>query len=471
MNTKFIKFFIAAVLFSSFNLTVVATTHTVTNGNDAGTGSLRQIVADANSGDTIIFAPNVPDVYLTDSDIYIDKDLTIIGATGDDKVTINAGSRRIFSIDKFNNLAISNLILTGANHNNDGGAVRTAEYSTFTATNCIFSNNAADYGGAVYAKYGDFTAINCIFSNNYSSSAIAGVGSVVYANWMVFTAINCIFSDNSSCVITAWHSAVLVAINCTFTNNISNGYAAGVLTGDVNMYLYHCTIVGNKAENRGGVVSTIWKDNYRLYTYNCIITENTVADTLNHFNGLTVSGGHSLIEGENGVTHELVFGNNVFTNGYIMPLEYAKSASRLTANDIETPSHPRLHSQKISADSIIFWLYRDQAGNVRPETGFVTFGAVEYDGVGIKEDGCFDILVLPNITDRDFTIIFDNPETQTVSIELIDLEGKTIFSIYEGTVNSGIQVYRVNENLANGIYFVKFVFKNKVMIRKVIVRK
>ena len=126
----------------AFNLN--AATHTVTNGNDDGTGSLRQIVSDANSGDTIIFAPNVSEIYLVDDDIIIEKDLTIIGGTGDNKVTIYAGSQRIFYIDVDCKLAISNLILTEAYHNNFGGAVW-VNYSTFIANNCMFSNNIIDH--------------------------------------------------------------------------------------------------------------------------------------------------------------------------------------------------------------------------------------------------------------------------------------------------------------------------------------
>jgi len=149
MKTKIITTILATVLITTLKLN--SATHTVTNGNDSGTGSLRQIVLNANSGDTIIFASNVSDVYLVEDDIIIDKDLTIIGGTGDDKVTIYAGSRRIFYIDVDYELAISNLILTGAYHNNygdDGGAVY-VDYSTFIADNCIFSNNVNQYGGAV----------------------------------------------------------------------------------------------------------------------------------------------------------------------------------------------------------------------------------------------------------------------------------------------------------------------------------
>jgi len=431
------KLFIATMLFLSANLN--SATHTVTNGNDAGAGSLREIVANANSGDTIIFAPNVSEVNLTGSDIEIDKDLTIIGGTG--KTTIYAGSRRIFYVDVACSLAISNLILTGAYHYNlvgggavfvdygtfiansceflnntayvgvGGGAVfvdhgtfiannceflnNTAyvgggavfvDYSTFIANNCVFANNTANYyggaGGAVYNN-GSFTATNCIFSSNTTnggggavagsftatncvfSSNTANYGGAVGFSEGIFTAINSIFTNNTASIggaVYAWHSSDVIAINSTFTNNMG-----GAIRG-VYIYLYHSTI----DKNIGGGCPVF----FELYSYNSIITGNTVADTLNQIEG-TISGGNSLIEGENGVTRDLIFGNNTLTDsGYIMPLEYAKTATRLTKIDIEVPP-------EFSADSIIIWLQKDQRGKERPDSGFVTFGAVEFEIVGI----------------------------------------------------------------------------------------
>ena len=58
-----------------------ASTLTVTNCNDSGAGSLRQAVADANSGDTINFAlsPSCSVITLTSGTIDIATDITIDG--------------------------------------------------------------------------------------------------------------------------------------------------------------------------------------------------------------------------------------------------------------------------------------------------------------------------------------------------------------------------------------------------------
>ena len=89
--------------------------------------------------------------------------------------------------------------------------------------------------------------------------------------------------------------------------------------------------------------------------------------------------------------------------------------------------------------------------------------------VGIEEDNIYDISVYPNPTNNDFYIIFDNADEQNISIELTDMEGKFIENVYEGTAKVGKQTYKINTNLINNIYFIKFNIKNKTITKKIIV--
>ena len=75
------KSFLLGLCFLGSNLvTVYATNLTVTNTNDSGAGSLRQAFADAASGDTIDFDLPAPSIIsLTNGDLVLDKNLTIIG--------------------------------------------------------------------------------------------------------------------------------------------------------------------------------------------------------------------------------------------------------------------------------------------------------------------------------------------------------------------------------------------------------
>lgn len=53
----------------------------VTNTNDSGTGSLRQMISDASSGDTICFDPSLygETIHLSTGALEINKSLTILG--------------------------------------------------------------------------------------------------------------------------------------------------------------------------------------------------------------------------------------------------------------------------------------------------------------------------------------------------------------------------------------------------------
>ena len=81
-----------------------AATLTVTSNADAGAGSLRQIVANAASGDTIVFAPNVTHITLTSGAIVIDT----INRSSGMRITIDGGDGVIISGN--NNTSIFRII-------------------------------------------------------------------------------------------------------------------------------------------------------------------------------------------------------------------------------------------------------------------------------------------------------------------------------------------------------------------------
>jgi len=92
------------------------------------------------------------------------------------------------------------------------------------------------------------------------------------------------------------------------------------------------------------------------------------------------------------------------------------------------------------------------------------------DTLGILEDDIFDISIVPNPTDNDFNIIFENTEEQKISINLIDLSGRHILDIFDGIVSAGTQTYPITTKLPSGTYLVKFVIAGKQVVRKVVVR-
>ena len=104
---------IGALLLSATSAPAV--TIAVTNGNDSGSGSLRQAIVGASPGDTINFAPSVTTVNLTSDELLIDKNLTITGPFADRVVvrrSPNSTPFRIFEISSTVTVSISRLTIS-----------------------------------------------------------------------------------------------------------------------------------------------------------------------------------------------------------------------------------------------------------------------------------------------------------------------------------------------------------------------
>lgn len=98
-----------------------AATRTVGNTNDSGTGSLRQAIADAGTGDTINFTVTGP-ITLTSSELTINKNLTIAGP-GARALTISGNNqRRVFNVAPGAEVGISGLTISNGRVAGSNGA-------------------------------------------------------------------------------------------------------------------------------------------------------------------------------------------------------------------------------------------------------------------------------------------------------------------------------------------------------------
>ncbi len=152
---------------------------TVTNTNDSGPGSLRQAIADASSGETIIFTVTGT-ITLTSGELVIDKDLTIQGP-GATQLTIsgNNASRAFFinpgapgatSGPPATSLAVNFTDLTIADGKAKGGNGGTSKNGFGSG------GGAAGMGGALFVNHGDVTIARVVLTDN---QAIGGNGGTV----------------------------------------------------------------------------------------------------------------------------------------------------------------------------------------------------------------------------------------------------------------------------------------------------
>src|SRR5207237_5877675 len=106
-----------------------AATFTVTNANDKGSGSLRDAITNAKSGDTIVFAPSLigQTITLTSDQLTINKSLDIEGP-GASLLSISGNdTNRIFSINEGIAVTVNGLTIThGRAVGGNGGAILNA---------------------------------------------------------------------------------------------------------------------------------------------------------------------------------------------------------------------------------------------------------------------------------------------------------------------------------------------------------
>jgi len=180
----------------------------VTNDNDSGAGSLRQAIADARPGDTIVFDGDY--VIPLSSTLVITQPLMIDG--GSFAVTVSGEYKGyVVVVSAAGGVTLSHLsIMRGY------GPVISNE-STLTLQNCVVADSIA-FSGA----YGIFNTGMLIVQ----SSVIAGNRAV--------------WGDSAG----IWNEGILVARNSSIVNNTSTHTAAGIVNSSF-LELQNCTIVGN----------------------------------------------------------------------------------------------------------------------------------------------------------------------------------------------------------------------------------
>jgi hypothetical protein len=252
---------IGALLLSAADMS--AASITVTNGNDTGSGSLRQAILDASSGDTINFAASVTTVNLRSAELVVDKNLTIAGP-GADRLTVRRGTNappfRIFHITSstatvsISRLTISNGAATGAFDDGDGGGIRSA--GVLTLTDCIISDNQVvgtefigGNGGGVLNESGTMTITRCTISNNsghYFTGSSGDIpsgsgGGILNESGGALTITNSTISGNSC------------SVDDGFDLNFGAGGGGGVQNLG-SMTIRNCTVSGNSVAGTGMVM-------------------------------------------------------------------------------------------------------------------------------------------------------------------------------------------------------------------------
>ena len=253
----------------------VLATLTVTSAADSGAGSLREAVANAASGDTIVFAPGITTITLGSAiQVPISKSLTIDGGSA---VTISGNNTTgILRGGDFSDLTVRNIALVNGRTTQRGAAIYADFRVNLTVENVTFSDNVADQGaGAIYLGFESTLLVNgSQFNNNLGIAANdeRGAGAIATVTPGAVTILNSSFVGNrgiNGAAINAIN-ALLTVENSQFINNDTlaaqvlstagngplRGYGGAIYTDRANnsITIRNSTFEGNQSRSSGGAV-------------------------------------------------------------------------------------------------------------------------------------------------------------------------------------------------------------------------
>jgi Ca2+-binding RTX toxin-like protein len=276
--------------------TAEAADFTVTNLNDAGAGSLRQAILDANAApgvDRVLFQAGLTGtVTLTSGQITIDEAVQLLGPGSSQLAISGNGASRIFysypttpqtvtisgltltngvaatggaiRVGK-TNLILSNAVVTGNRTTGigNGAAGVYAEYGSLSVQSSTISGNTAatGRGGGIRTYRTPISIQNSTISGNTTTES-GGRGGGVYAYRDSLTVQGSTISGNAASGsgggIHTFNTAVAIE-RSTVSGNSANGASSdggGIYAFGASMAIQGATIAGNAAGRNGGGIST-----------------------------------------------------------------------------------------------------------------------------------------------------------------------------------------------------------------------
>jgi uncharacterized repeat protein (TIGR01451 family) len=249
----------------SFTITVNCGTTFVTNSNDSGAGSLRNVIQNACSGATITFdmSPGkvTSPITLTTDELLINKSLQLTGPSAS-TLTVQRSSASgtpqfsIFDIPSGISFNVSGLTLMNADSPSNGGAIK--NLGTLTLDSMVISNNHTAAGGA--ALDNEDTAIatisNSTLSNNRSdiTAAIYNSGQLTLTNTTIAGNANLpVNNAPGAAVFNESGNGVSTLTNCTVSQNTGIGEAIFQNPGgSAQINLKNTIVSGNPGGNASG---------------------------------------------------------------------------------------------------------------------------------------------------------------------------------------------------------------------------
>jgi hypothetical protein len=182
--------------------------------------------------------------------ITIDKNMTINGESQTGTIINGTGTNWIFTVNPGINLTLNNLTITNATRNL-GGAIY--NYGNLSVTDCSFTgNNAQIHAGAIYNLHGILSVTGCSFTSN---NALIHAGVIGNAGG-ILSVTGCSFTGNNALIHAgAIYDQVgsLSIIDSSFIGNTATN-AGAIYNHDSIVSVTGSSFIGNTAQYSGGAI-------------------------------------------------------------------------------------------------------------------------------------------------------------------------------------------------------------------------
>lgn len=282
---------LAALALSSLPIAAIAADCSVSNSNDAGSGSLRACILQAADGDVVTIEAGVTSpILLTTGALDIDAGLSIVGAGPGVSIIDGSGNgnNRIMTFDASvtgKSASISGVTIRGGNLSADGSAIL-IDRNHFSLADCVLQGNSATAGngGAIMVAGAEssLSVEGCRFLDNGVQGA-GGNGGAIYSNGTLF--INrSVFEGNGTASGQGGKGGAIYLNNgpaqvlgSSFSENSADGDGGAIYNASFNdLFIGNSSFDANRNLNGTGVGGAIYNQRESLIVADSDFTGNTV---------------------------------------------------------------------------------------------------------------------------------------------------------------------------------------------------
>lgn len=243
------------------------------NGNGSGTASncdpgnantctLRDAIARAVGGDTIVFSlasPNTTIVLSSELLFSYTANTNPITVDGGGTITLDGNNAtRVMRTNPSTVTILRGLTITRGNADFGAGI---SNRGTLTLLRSTVSNNAASQGGGINNEFGAILTVAQTTLSGNSSTSASGAGAV--ANDGTATITQSTLSSNTASAVASTGGAItnfpngsMTITESTLANNTASAYGGGIHNGGT-LTVRHVSFVGNVAQFAGGLRNVV----------------------------------------------------------------------------------------------------------------------------------------------------------------------------------------------------------------------